>query len=331
MRHRSILCATDLSPSSDEAVRQAVVMARNHDARLVLFHMVPLYPPLSALPMSEVPAAVQAPPPPVTDPEGERTVAREALTRQLARVGGGVHASFDVAATGHTAFPEILQRAEAINADLIVVASHRSSALERVLLGSTAEKVVRHAHCAVLLARPSPASGKVLVATDLSESSLPVLRMAADEARRRAATLVAVHCLDLPPEMIGLGGGPLVPAPHEHPESHSSLRHAAEKRVAVFLERAQVHASMIVAEGAPAPSIVAAALEVPAELVVLGSTGKAGLKRVILGSVAEAVVRRAPCSVLVYRERPDLTEAQLPDPATEELLMAEGGLGPATA
>src|SRR3954447_7543816 len=114
MRHRSILCATDLSPASDEAVRQAAFMARNHDARLVLFHVVPLYPPLTALPLSEVPAAVQAPPPPVTDPEGERMLAREALERQLARVGGGVHALLDVSATGNAAFPEILQRAEAI-------------------------------------------------------------------------------------------------------------------------------------------------------------------------------------------------------------------------
>jgi universal stress protein E len=331
MRHRSILCASDLSGASDEAVRQAAAMARNHDARLVLFHVVPLYPPLTALPLSEVPAAVQAPLPPVTDPEGERTQAREALGRQLARVGGGIHASFDVSATGGAVFPEILQKAEAISADVIVVASHRASALERVLLGSTAEKVVRHSHCAVLLARPSPASGKVLVATDLSEVSIPALRMAADEARRRSATLIAAHCLDLPVEMVGLGGAPLVPAPHEYPHSHSGLRHAAEKRLALFLERAQVHASMIVADGAPAPSIVAAALEVPAELVVVGTTGKSGLKRVILGSVAEAVVRRAPCSVLLYRERPEQTEEQLPDPATEELLMAEAGMGPATA
>jgi nucleotide-binding universal stress UspA family protein len=328
MSYRTVLVASDLGSASDEAVRQGAAIAASHDARLVLLHVVPLYVPVTAGAISAIP--IEAEVPAVIDQETELQGGREGLELQARRLGIEAD-SLEVASATGAVFPTILERAGGMAADLIVVASHRASALERVLLGSTADKVVRHAHCAVLLARPSPTSGKVLAATDLSEVSLPALRAADEEARRRSASLIAAHCLDLPAEMIGLGAADLAPMAPGPVETHPSLRHAAEKQLAVFLERAHVEAEVMIADGPPAPTIVAAATELAAELVVVGSTGKSGLRRAVLGSVAESIVRRAPCSVLLVRDRPERAAEQLPDPTTEEQMLFEAGAIPATA
>jgi nucleotide-binding universal stress UspA family protein len=110
-----------------------------------------------------------------------------------------------------------------------------------------------------------------------------------------------VHCLDLPPALMGFGSAPLVPAPAGLPDSRPALREAAGQRLREELRETAVQASVLVEDGQSAVGIVRLAESLPAELVVLGTSGKTGLRRVILGSVAEAVVRRAPCSVLVVR------------------------------
>jgi nucleotide-binding universal stress UspA family protein len=90
----------------------------------------------------------------------------------------------------------------------------------------------------------------------------------------------------------------VVPAPPDDPRSRPALRRAAEQRLASFLRRAEVESHPMVAEGPPAASIVALAEQTAVELVVVGTTSGRRLEHALLGSVAEAVVRRAPCSVL---------------------------------
>jgi nucleotide-binding universal stress UspA family protein len=165
------------------------------------------------------------------------------------------------------------------------------------LLGSTAAALVRRARCAVLVARKPVGRGTVVAATDLSLASLPALRAAAEEARRRRAKLVALHALDLPPAELTLGNA-VVPAPPDDPRSRPAQRRAAEQRLTSFLRQAEVEAEPVVAEGAAAASIVALAEQTGAELVASGTAGGRRLEHALLGSVAEAVVRRAPGSVL---------------------------------
>jgi nucleotide-binding universal stress UspA family protein len=86
--------------------------------------------------------------------------------------------------------PEV---AEEIGADLIVLGARGATGLKRLLLGSTAEEVLRHAHCPVLVTRWPASSGPVVAATDFSDPALPAITAAATAASRMGAPLAFVH------------------------------------------------------------------------------------------------------------------------------------------
>jgi nucleotide-binding universal stress UspA family protein len=231
--------------------------------------------------------------------EPEDLLARDqaALHRQVQTIPAAASAVLEVVRASGSVIDAILQRAESLAADLLVVAIHRRSGVERVLLGSTALALVHKAHRPVLVARRPPRRGAVVAGTDLSLGSLPALRAAAEEARRRRARLIVLHALDLPSPSLSLGNA-TVPAPADDPRSVTAQRRVAEERLAGFLRKAEVEAEAVVAEGAAAASIVALAGQTGGELVVVGTVSRRRLERVFLGSVAEAVVRKASCSVL---------------------------------
>jgi universal stress protein E len=289
---RTVLCASDLSEAANEAIDQAAAVALADGARLVVLHVVPVVLPTA---VGEVP--------PLVDPEVLYVSHEEALARQVAERPAAAASTREVIRASGSVVDEILQRAESLSAGLLVVASHRRSAVQRVLLGSTALDLVRQAGRPVLVARQPLDRGKVVAATDLSLASLPALRAAAEEARSRRARLIAIHALDLPPATVSLGNA-VVPAPADDPRSREAQRRAAEQRLAGFLEQAQLEAEPLVAEGAAAASVAALAEQAGVELVVVGTSSRRRLERALLGSVAEAIVRKAPCSVLTVPAGP---------------------------
>jgi len=146
---RNVLCATDLSPVADEAIVQAATIASRDGARLVVLDVVP------------APASLPAEMPlPIVDQTQLTAAARKALDQRLAKIPAAESASREVTFQSASIASDILQRAEAIGADLVVVASHGQSAVRRVLLGSTAGEVVRHARRPVLVARPGVTRGE---------------------------------------------------------------------------------------------------------------------------------------------------------------------------
>ena len=115
----------------------------------------------------------------------------------------------------------------------MVVAERGSSGLERVLLGTVAEQVVRYAPCAVLVARSSARSGHILAATDFSDPSLPALAAAVTEAGARGA-VAAFHAVAIPmlgPDM-GLVVGSVLPGIAEI-EQERNLRGDAQLQEAL--------------------------------------------------------------------------------------------------
>jgi nucleotide-binding universal stress UspA family protein len=294
---RTILCASDLSEGSDEAVVQAASYCDQAGTRLVVVYVPGT---IYSVPVNGYLAPV------MSLPELSRLKEHgmQALRAQIVRTGVRCsNLDLEAVPSERPVYAEIVQRAESLKAEMVVVGNQGASRLARVVLGSVADKVVRHAHSPVLVARPSPRSGVILAATDFSPPSRGALIAADREAARRSGStrLTVVHSLDLPPELMGFGFAPLVPAPVGLADSRPALRTAAERRLADELRETGVQASAVVDDGPAASSIVRLAEALPAELVVLGTAGKTGLRRVILGSVAEAVVRRAGCSVLVVR------------------------------
>lgn len=292
----TILCATDLSEASDEALNTAIALARRDGARLVVFHALPL--PIVPAPSA---AAEVAPAALSLGVESLEASAREQLQRRLASSALPVGSESLVEVASQATYAAIVEQAEARGADLIVVAAQGETAVDRALLGRTAEKVARYGHTAVLVTRPTAPGGVVLVATDLSDPSRPAIRAGLAEAARRRTRCVVLHCLGIP---VGALEGSTAES-----SQRLELRQAGEERLAAALTEVGpevgVDAEPRIEEGEAASEVVRVAHELGAELVVVGHKGKTGLRRVLLGSTAESVVSHAPCSVLVVRQHPD--------------------------
>ena len=113
--------------------------------------------------------------------------------------------------------------------------------------------------------------------------------------------MVALHVVDYSPiVVVPEAFGPGIPIPVSE-EEHKAILKAAGERLMEVLGKLEIKADRLIEEGAPAERIVASAEEIEASLLVIGASGGGGLRRLLLGSVAEDVLRRAPCSVLLVR------------------------------
>jgi nucleotide-binding universal stress UspA family protein len=135
---------------------------------------------------------------------------------------------------------------------------------------------------------------KLLFATDFSPASGAALKYATALARDSGATLLILHVEELPTPYAG--GEMLLPQP-EYP--NPEIRRMLEAVVPPDKNIKYEHHLVL---GTPAEDIVRVAKEQKADLIVIGTHGRTGLKRVLMGSVAEAVMRRAGCPVLTLKE-----------------------------
>jgi glycine betaine transporter len=135
---------------------------------------------------------------------------------------------------------------------------------------------------------------RILVPTDFSEASAAAIHQGVELARTFRADLLLLNVGDQAAEMatefpIGLD---------------ASLADAQRERLLKVLTpsvQAELCAEFLVAEGSPAAEIVRCALDHEVDLIVMGTHGRGGVSHALLGSVAERVVRTAPCPVLVVR------------------------------
>jgi nucleotide-binding universal stress UspA family protein len=263
-------------------------------ARLVVLHVVlnptPIHPVFPQLSQRDVNEEIRV----------GRIIA-EQLSQQVLQLSGpdletDVEVDFGVPDT------VIVRKAEELQAQLLVVASRGTTGLARLLLGSVAERVVRHAHCPVLVARPATGSGRILAATDLSDPSLPAVKQAAAEARAHQLRLSLLHVIALPWQMLS-GLSPLGPVPAvPDDETLEGVRVAALSTLRELLVRFEVEGEVKAVVGhQAAAAILTEAEALNAELIVVGTRGQTALSRMTLGSVAERVVSHAHCSVLVVR------------------------------
>jgi nucleotide-binding universal stress UspA family protein len=222
-----------------------------------------------------------------------------------------------VAGTDRTAVVEgrprrtILDYADEHGSDLLATGTHGRTGIRRYVVGSVTEHVIRRATVPVLTARAVEAGGtdgdegtgparpaaidRVLVPTDGSEPAAAavdhaVAIAAACDARVRVVSVVNDRALAVQSELVRTDR--LLDSLEEHAAN-------AVRTVAKRCERAGVPVETAVARGAPARAICEDAED--ADLVVMGSHGRSGLDRVLLGSVAERTVRHAPVPVVTVR------------------------------
>jgi universal stress protein A len=145
---------------------------------------------------------------------------------------------------------------------------------------------------------------KILCPVDFSDNSREAMRRAADLAVATGGSLTLLHVVHVPIAAYA-DGAPMMPQPGER--LTQELGTAAEKSLAEWKKRAEEmgakNVTTQVVAGVPWHMIVET-LEADRgyDLVVIGTHGRTGLSRVLLGSVAETVVRHAPCPVLVVRQ-----------------------------
>lgn len=200
---------------------------------------------------------------------------------------------------------QILAWAREKGVDLIAMTTHGHSGMRRVMLGSVAEDILRHTEVPVLITRPAtPAHAwkRIVVALDGSPQAENVLRDAVELARISGAALELVQVALPVVSAAGLGEFPTL-MPSEDPRPYL-------RRMAARVEAVGVQARPVALEGRAAPEILRHLEQEGAALVCLTTHGRTGLSRLLLGSIAEEVLRHAPCPVWIRRS----IAAQVPVP-----------------
>jgi nucleotide-binding universal stress UspA family protein len=197
---------------------------------------------------------------------------------------------------------QINEAAGELKSDLIVMGTRGRTGLAHVLLGSTAEGVVRGAPCPVLTVRSAakgsrpPGIARILVPVDFSDCSLEAMEYTIQTAREFAASVTILHVIE--PASYGLDFT-LV-----HAGDAQKTTQALEKRLGEFtalLKEQGIPARHVLRSGAPGQAILDGASAAEADLIVMGTHGRRGFSHLVSGSVAEAVLRQAPCPVLTIK------------------------------
>jgi nucleotide-binding universal stress UspA family protein len=289
---RTILVAADFSESSRDAFRVACSLARQDKTRVFVVHvMEQRYVPESPVYVGQQTVQFRAVPRDSSEHDSVKQRLREAyvpdqpLDVQYRMKEGD-------------AAEQILRSSEKLRCDLVVMGTHGRTGLSRLLAGSIAEKVLRNARCPVLALRRQetpPRGGPIRVIlhpTDFSDSSGTSLHAARLLARDAGARLVLLHVT--PPELV-LEGTLAGVDPQAERDSLETIRGRADGPDL----KSPVEARL--GQGGAAAEIVRVAREIESDLIVMGTHGRTGLARALTGSVAEAVLRDAPCPVLAMK------------------------------
>jgi nucleotide-binding universal stress UspA family protein len=297
---RRILCPVDFSDHSRRALDHALALATWYSSAVTVLHVSPLSPVAAHAPMGGMPPYV-----------GLTPEARQALMRSMEAfaAGGpsGAPVEYEIA-EGHPA-AVILDRADEIGADLLVLGTHGRSGFERWVLGSVTEKVLRKALCPVLTvpkhanhAASGPAVFRnIACAVDFSECSMHGLDYAISLAEEAHASLTVVHVIELPPDIPREVHETVMLGPRSRREYLALAEEEARARLSEAVRdrgHAAVSVDTALASGKPYREILRVAAEHSADLIVVGVHGRGAIDRMLFGSTTQHLVRQASCPVL---------------------------------
>ncbi|NES31758.1 universal stress protein [Micromonospora terminaliae] len=193
--------------------------------------------------------------------------------------------------------PALVLQERSADAGMLVLGSRGHGGFAGLLTGSTAVSVTAHAHCPVIVVRDGrPAtSGPVVVGADGSPSSVEALGFAIERAAQRDVPVRALRVWEPPREG-------RVPPGFDPEEAGATERAAAEADLAPWRETfPDVPVEVVANPGSPSALLVEESRS--AQLVVVGSRGRGGLRGMLLGSVSQQLIQHAQCPVAVVRER----------------------------
>jgi nucleotide-binding universal stress UspA family protein len=292
-----VLVATDLTADAEPALLRGRAHAEAVGVPWVVCHVIPdvlRHHPL--VPTREENDLTLA---------GELTKqAADLVTEQVRRVLGASPDDWRIIVETGTPEDEIVRIAEAERASLVVIGARPREGAERIL-GHVAERVVRYVHTSVLVARRGGShSGKIVVATDFTEASMPCVRFGAMLIAKAGVDATLLHVMQIP-SRVGSALGSVATAlgsPWMPPSTATLAQLEALGRVTLDgLAKEHGFARSEQVEGDPAEVIITRASAMTAEMIVMGGRGRSGLSRLMLGSTAEKVIRKSDTSVLIVR------------------------------
>jgi universal stress protein E len=276
--------------ANDPTLLVATEVARAAGAELHLVHAYPLPPMITMSPGLEA----------FPDGTARYAEALQASLEAAARALPGGQGARCRVVLGPPA-PTLAGVAREVGADLLIVGAARGSRLGRTLLGTTAQRVLRESRIPVLVARRpvTPPLRRVLLTTDLSALSAAVHESALETIGTFFGMPEAIRSL----LVIGWAEVPVT-------LSVAALRRAAHRELDAFLQaRGGAQVEPAVRSGIAADEIVSEALHWGADLLVVGTHARGWGARLMLGSVAEAALRDAPCNVLAVPPVPTPAQA----------------------
>lgn len=299
---KSVLIATDFSPASEKPLDHALAIARHYGAKLYVVHVVPSLGYLMAGPETLVTVAEAA-------KNDVQQLERELMGNNSLR---GLDHEFivrqgDVWEQLHSIITEK-------GIDLVVLGTHARRGIEKVALGSVAEKVFRQASCHVLTVGPHSyqedrvdldgATRNFLFATDFGEASVRAVPYAISLANRLKAKLIVMHVVptNLTPEGFGWSTGEDVRQMREHARM-AILRRLEHLFPAEVDPEAPLEIEYTAQFGVPSEKILQVALNRQADLIIIGmhrSTHEGTVSH-MPGATSYEVMCGAACPVLTIR------------------------------
>lgn len=272
-RLQNVLVATDGSEFSVGAIEVAIAMCVKGGARLTAMTAVIGGGDLDGTIAADVQAQL----------EESASAIVDAVQAQAMRQGIDCD---KVVRFGDDPYEEIVAESEHLNADVIVVGRRGKRGLARLMLGDATLKVIGNAKCSVMVVPKAAGmwSKRVLLATDGSRSSDAAAVLAA-RISQCCGTPISVLSVEVP----------------SHPPQRQAEAWPTVKRVAEFLAKEGATVDAVVERGEPHHVIIDTTRAKGADLIVMGSHGRTGLGRLLLGSNSERVIGQATCPVLVVR------------------------------
>jgi nucleotide-binding universal stress UspA family protein len=301
---KKIIVGYDFRPGGDIAARCAVELATRCAAEVKLVYVLE---PLSLSQRLSSPLTTPYSAEELTERAGERLRALVATTNYSA-----LHADYEVRAG--KPFLELILARRAWQADLIIVGGHHAQQSQS--LGTTSEYVVRKAMVPVLVAAAPFGEGAktILVPTDFSVCAATAAEEAIAFVRHFGGQVIFFHARE-PLSAFAYNYDPLFPVPPSLPPFQpEDVEAALAQEWQGFLKDlpslGAIPWEQYHAEGRPIAAIREAAEQHHVDLIVMGTHGRTGLSQMLLGSVAEGLIRQAPCSVLTVR--PEGFQFELP-------------------
>ncbi|MDA8083241.1 MAG: universal stress protein [Nitrospiraceae bacterium] len=281
-KYRKILVAIDGSETSAHALGESFRLATSEKSWITVVSVVPpYYGDLDMTGVGNLMALMRRP-------------AEEAIAAAKKMAGEERVLIKTVIEEGET-HERVLALAEAENCDLIIMGRRGLRRFERALVGSVTARVIGYSQRDVLVVPRGASVGwqNVLVATDGSEHSAIAIDHAIDVAKSYGGSLKILSVVDLPDELYG-----------ESPELVEDLIRKAKGYVGAAAQKAGkagVAAETFVREAEAYQAIIDLAAEQKVDILVMGSHGRTGLRRLLMGSVTEKVIGHATCPVLVVK------------------------------